>query len=224
MHEARMPGAAATGAALLLGVAIVQWLPALPPPACGALPGLIVLWTSLRWRRLRLPALVLLGAAWAIWRGTLALDLRLPHDLERCDLDVTGTLSGLPQVRSDATRFVFDVDRATLDGRTVPLHGHVRLSWYDDAPALPACSRWRLHLRLRRPRGLLDPGSFDGERSALEKRIAAVGYVRGDGVNRLLQPGRCVDGLRERIARDIAATVRTPHDAALLQAFSIGDA
>lgn len=224
MHEARMPGAAATGAALLLGVAAVQWLPRLPAPAWPALPVLAVFWASLHWPRLRLPALVLLGAAWAIWRGTLALDLRLPRDLEGRDFDVIGTLSGLPLSRSDATRFVFDVDRATLDGRPVPLHGHVRLSWYDDAPALPACSRWQLHVRLRRPRGLLDPGGFDSERSALERRIAATGYVRAKhGINRLVRQGRCVDGLRARIARGIAARVSDAHDAALLQAFSIGD-
>lgn len=223
MHEARMPGAAMTGVALLLGVAAVQWLPALPPSAWSALPGLFTLWASLHWPRLRLPALVLLGASWAIWRGTLALDLRLPRDLERRDFDVVGTLSGLPQVRSDATRFVFDVDQAALDGKPAPLHGHVRLSWYDDAPVLPACSRWQLHVRLRRPRGLLNPGGFDGERSALEKRIAATGYVREDGRHRLLQSGDCVDGLRDRISRGIAARVSDPHDAALLQAFSIGD-
>ena len=223
MHEARMPGAAATGAALLLGVAAVQWLPALPPSAWSALPGLFVLWASLRWPRLRLPALVLLGAAWAIWRGALALDLRLPRDLERRDFDVTGTLSGLPQVRADASRFVLDVDRATLDGKPVPLHGRVRLTWYDDAPPLPACSRWRLHVRLRRPRGLLNPGGFDGERSALEKGIAATGYVRGDGDNRRLQAGHCVDGIRDRISRGIAARVADTHDASLLRAFSIGD-
>jgi competence protein ComEC len=223
MHEARRPGAATTGAALLCGVVAVQWLPALPPSTWIALPGLLVLWASLRWPRLRLPALVLLGAAWAIWRGTLALDLRLPRDLDGRDFDVTGTLSGLPQVRSDATRVVFDVDHATLGGKPVPLHGHVRLSWYDDAPALPACSRWRLHVRLRRPRGLLNPGGFDGERNALEKRIAATGYVREDGANHLLQAGHCVDGIRDRISRGIAARVPDPHDAALLQAFSIGD-
>src|SRR3569623_3207745 len=98
MLEARIPGAAATGAALLLGVATVQWLPALPPSTWSALPGLVVLWASRRWPRLRLPAFLLLGAAWAIWRGTLALDLRLPRDLERRDFDVTGMLSELPQV------------------------------------------------------------------------------------------------------------------------------
>lgn len=223
MRKAWMPGAATTGAALLLGISAVQWLPVLPPATWSALPGLIVLWASLHRPRLRLPAIVLLGVAWAIWRGTLALDLRLPRNLEGRDFDMVGTVSGLPQARSDATRFVFDVDQATLEGGMAPIRGRVRLTWYDDAPALPACSRWQLRVRLRRPRGLLDPGGRDSERSALEQRIAADGYVRTDRMNRQLTPGRCVDGLRERIAAGIAQRVSDPHDAALLQAFSIGD-
>lgn len=223
MRTAWMPGAVEAGIAFLLGVLAVQWLPSLPPAAWPALPGLAALLASRRWPRLCLPAIFLMAAAWAIWRGAMALELRLPRELEGRDFDVTGTVAELPLVRSDATRFLLDVDRAMLDGQTVPLRGRVRLSWYDDAPVVPACSQWRLRVRLRRPRGLIDPGGSDGERSALERRIAAVGYVREDGDDRLLQPRRCVDGLRERIAAGIAARVRDPHDAALLQAFSIGD-
>ena len=223
MRTAWMPGAVEAGIAFLLGVLAVQWLPSLPPAAWLALPGLAALLASRRWPRLCLPAIFLMAAAWAIWRGAMALELRLPRELEGRDFDVTGTVAELPLVRSDATRFLLDVDRAMLDGQTVPLRGRVRLSWYDDAPVVPACSQWRLRVRLRRPRGLIDPGGSDGERSALERRIAAVGYVREDGDDRLLQPRRCVDGLRERIAAGIAARVRDPHDAALLQAFSIGD-
>lgn len=220
---AGMPGAVEVGIALLLGVLAVQWLPSLPPVAWPTLLALLVLLASRRCPPLTLPAVVLLGAAWAIWRATLALDLRLPRELEGRDFDVVGTVVELPLVRSDATRFVLDVEQATLDGAAVPLHGRVRLSWYDDAPVVPACSRWRVHVRLRRPRGLVDPGGADSERSALEQRVAAVGYVREDGGNHLLHRLPCVDGLRERIAADIVARVHEPHDAALLQAFSIGD-
>jgi competence protein ComEC len=223
MRTAGMPGAVGVGIAFLLGVLAVQWLPTLPPAAWSVLPGLIVLLASRRWRFLGLPAVVLLGAAWAIWRGALALDLRLPRELEGRDFDAVGTVVELPLARSDATRFVLDAEHATLDGKTVPLHGRVRLSWYDEAPAVPACSQWQLRVRLRRPRGLIDPGGTDSERSALERRVAAVGYVRDDPDNRLLRMRPCVDGLRERIAADIAARVHDPHDAALLQAFSIGD-
>jgi competence protein ComEC len=57
----------------------------------------------------------------------------------------------------------------------------VRLSWYDEVPAgVDACSRWHVRARLKRPRGLVNPGGFDSERSALEKGVVAVGYVRDD--------------------------------------------
>src|SRR3569623_2020736 len=119
MRMARMPGAVKAASALLLGVLAAQWLPALPPPALAALPALVVLIASRRWPRLRLPALVLLGAAWVVWRGTLALDLRLARELEGQDFDIVGTVAGLPQARDGATRFVLDVEDATLAGKPV---------------------------------------------------------------------------------------------------------
>lgn len=224
MRTARMPRAIEAAPALLLGVAGVQWLPALPPATWNALAALLALAAGLRWPRLRLPALVLLGAAWAIWRGALALELRLPRALEGRDFAVIATVEDLPLTRADGTRLMLRVEQASLDGKPMALHGRVRVAWYDHAPVLMPCSRWQLLIRLRRPRGLLDPGGADSERSALEQRIAAVGYVREDPANRQLEPpGSCVDGLRARIAQGIAARVADPHDAALLQAFTIGD-
>ncbi len=89
---------------------------------------------------------------------------------------------------------------------------------------LQPCTRWQLQVRLKRPRGLLNPGVADSERSALERGIVATGYVRDDPDNtRLAGPHWCVDGVRDAIARGIAARVRDPHDATLLQAFSVGD-
>ena len=76
----------------------------------------------------------------------------------------------------------------------------------------------------KRPRGLLDPGGADSERSALERGIVATGYVRDDPGNAQLGRAQwCVDGLRDAVSRGIAARVHDPHDAALLQAFSVGD-
>ncbi|WP_404612578.1 DNA internalization-related competence protein ComEC/Rec2 [Rhodanobacter hydrolyticus] len=140
------------------------------------------------------------------------------------DFVVTGRVAELPLVREDATRFVLSVDGATLDGKPVPLRGRTMVSWYDDAPLLAPCERWRLLLRLKRPRGLLDPGASDGERMALQRRIVATGYVRQDSANAPM--GRatwCVDGVRNAVSRGIAVRVGDPHDAALLQAFSVGD-
>src|SRR6185503_11063322 len=46
------------------------------------------------------------------------------------------------------------------------------------APRLCACERWRLVVRLKRPRGLANPHAFDFEAWALERGIRATGYVR----------------------------------------------
>ncbi len=172
------PFGVATALAALLGALAVHALPALPPRWLDA--ALAVLAAALLLRpRLRLPGCVLLGFAWCALRADVALEARLPRELEGRDFTVVGTVEDLPKRQPDATRFELRVERARLDGRELALQGRLRLSWYDGAPQeLDACSRWQLQLRLRRPRGLVNRGGFDSERHALEHGIVAVGYVR----------------------------------------------
>lgn len=209
--------------ALLLGVLAVQWLPALPPAWLSASLLLPIAALSWRFSSLRLPLCVAMGAVWAMHVGAAAMDARLPRALEGRDFVVTGHIDELPEIREDATRFAFEIDSATLDGRPVPLRGRSMVSWYEQAPPLAPCQRWRLRLRLKRPRGLINPGTADGERMALQRRIVATGYVREDAGNARLGQRWCVDGVRAAVARGIAARVHDPHDAALLAAFSVGD-
>jgi competence protein ComEC len=219
-----MPAAITTALTLLSGVLFVQWLPTLPPHGLLGLlllGAVLLIWRFPRWCWL---AFVLLGVVWAAWRGGAAMDARLPAALEGRDFVVVGTVADLPLTRTDASRFDLQVEQATLEGKPVAVHGRMTISWYDDAPPLRPCTRWRLSLRLKRPRGLLNPGSADSERSALERGIIATGYVRDDPGNaQVVGTHWCVDGVRDAIARGIAARVHDPHDAALLQAFSVGD-
>ncbi|MCE5232996.1 MAG: DNA internalization-related competence protein ComEC/Rec2 [Mizugakiibacter sp.] len=218
------PGGLALGAALLAGVVAVQALPALPPrmlDVAALLAGLLLAW---RRPRLLLPAIVLAGFGWGALRADFALDARLPRALEGRDLDVVGVLDDLPRADAREARFELRVESATLDGAPLPLRGLLRLAWYDDAPTLAPCERWALRVRLKRPRGLVDPGGFDSERHALERGIVAVGYVRDGGARRRLAQGVCIDRLRARLAAAIAAAL--PDDAATahrLQALAVGD-
>ena len=217
-------GAITVALALLAGVLLVQAWPRLPS-VWICLP-LIVLALAWAWRcpRSRWLCALPLGVAWALWCGTQAMQARLPRALEGRDVLVVGSLDGLPLARTDASRFTLRVESAQLDGRPLALHGLLTVSWYEGAPPLAPCTRWRLLLRLKRPRALLDPGGADSERSALERGIVATGYVREDEGNRRLPgPRWCVDGTRAAIARGIAARVHDPHDAALLRAFAVGD-
>lgn len=210
--------------ALLLGVLAVHALPTLPPYWLDALLAGSAVPAFLH-PRLRLIACVLIGFAWCALRADIALDSRLPRNLEGRDFDVVGVVDELPLRRTDATRFSLRIEHAELDGVQIPLHGRARLSWYNEVPeGFDACTRWHLHVRLKRPRGLINRGGFDSERQALERGIVAVGYVRDADSNRHIgERPFCVDRLRERISHGIAERVADPHDAALLQAFAVGD-
>jgi len=224
MRPCPHPVTAITAAlALLVGVLAVQWLPRLPPPS-WTWAGLAVLAVGVvalrRWPWL---LFALFGVGWAVHQGTLAMDARLPRALEGGDFQVTGTVVDLPERRPDAAHFSFDVDQASRAGGPVALRGRVTVVWYDAARVPPPCSRWHLLLRLKRPRGFLDPGAADSERTALERGIHATGYVRNDPGNRQLATGWCVDRVRNAIAARIAERVPDTRDAALLRALAVGD-
>src|SRR5688500_596093 len=223
---ARRPSPSTTAATLvlLIGVLAVHLLAHLPPRwvllLCAAAgSGLLAP------RRSRLAACVLLGFAWCALRAGIALEARLPAPWEGRDFDVVGIVADLPLRRPDATRFLLRPERAQLAGTAIELAGDLRISWYGKVPLeLDACSRWQLRLRLKRPRGLVNPGGFDAERQALERGIVATGYVREDAGNvRLGVVAACIDGVRGRLARGIDARIGDDRIAALLRALAIGD-
>ena len=227
------PGFLPGGLALLAGALAAQTLSVLPSYGADLSIGLLAVTLAIAWRRWRravwlLAALSVAAFGWTALRADLAMQARLPSEWEGSDLLVQGAVSDLPQPQGLSTRFDFDVDAAWLGGKPVPLRGLLRLSWYASptqaVPELTPCARWRLRVRLKRPRGLMNPGGFDFERSALQQRIFATGYVREDAVDAKLATPWCVDALRARISRDIAATLpHDPHAARLLRALSVGD-
>jgi competence protein ComEC len=246
------PGLLACGLALLAGALLVQTLPQLPPRWLDEVSliaglGLFALNCRAQARSYKKPspsrawlgadavvgavilaAITVAAFGWTALRADVAMQARLPHALEGRDLVVTGKVEDLPQAEPESTRFQFNVARASLDGASVPLRGNLRLSWYaprhGTVPDLEPCSHWRLRVRLKRPRGLINPGGFDFERSALQQRIVGTGYVRKDAANAELSTAACVDGLRARIANAIVAALPdNPHAARLLRALSVGD-
>jgi competence protein ComEC len=215
--------------ALLAGVVVVQLLPQLPPlwlEISGLLFSLLLLW---RVPRSRLPAIFLCGAAWACLRADFALAQRLPLVLEGEDIQVSGTIIGLPQAQEGSTRFELYVETALHEKTSVPFAGHVRLNWYaskdGSAPDIAPCSYWQLSLRLKRPRGLINPGGFDFERHALTQGIVATGYVHEDVANQMLDSGSgfCIDRLRQKILQGIDSVLGDTPQSHVLRAMAFGD-
>ncbi|MGA9422981.1 MAG: DNA internalization-related competence protein ComEC/Rec2 [Rhodanobacteraceae bacterium] len=225
-NELRIPRPT-TGAllAVFAGALAVHLVPALPGEARDyVLLALAALLLPVR----RVPtaiACVVLGFAWCALRADCAMLERLPSALEGQDIQVIGRIVGLPEPQGRSSRFDFRVLSASFRGHPIEFGGHVRLSWYDTAPILPPCSHWALTLRLKRPRGLINPGGFDFERYAAQSGIVATGYVRDDTLDRALFAGDgwCVDRLRLRISDAIASHVPAGPVTAVLQSLAVGD-
>jgi competence protein ComEC len=208
--------------AVLAGVSVVQLFPALPPPATSAIALLLALFAWWRFARPlpRLSAAACAGLAWAALVGACEMSQRLPAALDGIECTVTGRVLGLPRRDEDSQRFEFLVETGAPPG----LHGRrVRVGWYGQgAPAVEAGSRWRLHLRLRRPRGVLDPGGGDAEKAALLQQVAANASVREPRTARLLHNGEGIDALRARLSRRIEAAL-PEGEARFVQALALGD-
>lgn len=208
--------------AAVAGCTSVQVLPRLPPAWVAAVVGavaLLVVWRG-RSQVTHVLAIGALFAAWTLWRAHGAMGVRIPHAWEGHDMVVSGQVAGLPTSRGHDITFLFTPDQDPVAGYAPS--GTWRITWHR-APRMPqACERWRLSVRLRRPRAMVNPGGFDSERHALERRIGASGYVRRSDHNRKLERPICVDGWRQRMAEQIDARVGE-RPARVLKALAMGD-
>ncbi len=147
--------------------------------------------------------------------------------LEVKDLEVSGVVASMPEVREYATRFSFDIERIHADGaaeRAVPKR--VRLSWYTPAPEVRMGERWRFTVRIKRPLGFMNPGGFDYEGWLYQQGIRATGYVR-DGHNaRQLEDNildRPLGRIREALADEVAARLPQSANVGIITGLTIGE-
>jgi competence protein ComEC len=219
--------------AFLVGILILQAVPVLPARDwILALP--VVLLALAFVPPLRLPAW---GAAGFLWALLLAPPpMGLPEELEGVDLQVEGWIASIPDPEWRNTRFEFVVDRAMRGEQPAPLAGQrLRLAWWNDGdaddnvaverPALRAGDRWGFAVRLKQPRGLLNPGGFDYERWLYAKGIVATGTIRSQPPPRLLAQSERypLDRYRQRVADSFTRLLPGNPYAGILIALAVGE-
>ena len=231
-HPGPAPLGLGVASALLAGVLLVQRFPALPPVVASAVAAAVGAWLWSRPDARRFAGAALFGIAIACLHGAAALAVRVPHGLVGEPLALDVRVVGLPVTEPDGAHFEARIESAP--GAAAVLAGRrIRIGWYGrgDAPVPRVASgeRWRLVLRLRRPHGLVNPGGFDFERRALERRLAATAYVvDADAARRLPREAGAVsvvgrvDAWRERFSRAIGAAV-APERARFVAALALGD-
>jgi len=167
----------------------------------------------------------------AAWRAGLRLADELPAAWEGRDIAIEAVVADLPRVSNRGTRFLVEPRRVMTDGAMLP--SRVSLTWYAGRDAAPppevrAGERWRLTVRLKRPRGLANPHAFDFEPWALARGIRATGYVRASPAPERVtprEPGwpQDVHRLRGEVRSSMLATLGESRLAGVLVALAVGD-
>lgn len=126
---------------------------------------------------LKVASIAAMAFSWAVYQAQAHQANILPYALEKQPLTVIGYIDSFPQVKPGvpgvvAFKFVVQ-DSENLD--TLNL-GTIKLTWQTNLK-LELGQRWQFIVRLKRPRGLANPGSFDVEKQSFQQRITAIGYV-----------------------------------------------
>ena len=189
-------------------------------PATGLLAVAVGAWWLARWRWLLWFAA---GALWTTGHIHVRLADWLPIELQGKDFAVSGWVDGFPNASTGQVSFSFRVEAGEPEG-TVP--ERLRLTWYGPPPeAIRPGSVLDLVVRLKRPRGLMNPGGFDYARWLFQEGYGATGYVR-EGRFAARETGGIARRwlmLRARLADSIQAAAATKDAAALQVALSIGE-
>lgn len=167
---------------------------------------------------------MLAGGAWSTHAAQRELRARLPSALEGRTLVVSGRIAGLPRREPGRIRFQLAASRiADTNGVPLPRVGRIALSWYrPQGPTPQVGERWRFRVRLRRPRGLADPGAFDYALWAFAHGIGAGGYVYHGAGMRLAPAGSGLGPLRAHVVRAVHRALPGSPWAGLVAGLAVG--
>lgn len=133
-------------------------------------------------------AAICVGFGYAAWRAETRLEVALPSAWEGRDIEVVGSIKGLPTRDDKGARFLFQIE--SVDAPIAAFPHVIQLSWIAEGappPVLEPGARWHLTVRLKRPHGNANFGVRDAEASLLARNVRATGYVSAPATAEPLQ-------------------------------------
>ncbi len=200
-----------------VGIFSVAYWPSLP----GYIPTLLalILGGLCFAFRFKVLAWLLFGMCFAVFWGHSSLASQLPEALTPSDHLVTGIIQDIPVDDGHRQR----VNLKILDSLTLPELRRLRISWYQPPLDLQPGQVWQLMVRLRRPRGNVNPGGFDYQAWLMRQHISATGYVRQSPHNRLLDRVTTIDSWRYQLRGAILSAPLSEQSRAFILALTLGD-
>ncbi|MGK0442712.1 MAG: competence protein ComEC [Pseudohongiellaceae bacterium] len=176
--------------AVCLGIGIIAWLPSLTLPfyiatCVGTITLAYIVLSRLYRRFVTLVLLLCIGVLYGCWFGFELLEQRLPIENEDLPHRINGYIVELPQVKylygQRVVRFKFHV----IDAKPSSNIKTLLLKWPDGPNIIPG-QQWRLTVKPRQPRGLVNPSGFDYQQWLVQQGVDAQGSVMVEGNNQLV--------------------------------------
>ena len=169
-------------------------------------------------RYTRYPGCFLFGLGWFFLAAQAIVDHRLQPRFAGDSLLADVRVAEFPKRTGPSVSMIVE----PLADHRLPRRSSV--SWFEPPLEPELGDIWRLELRLKRPRGLSNPGVFDREAWLFRNRIHASGYVVGGKRNQRLQQGTesGVDAFRRRFVERAREAARSSETGAVLGAIGVG--
>ncbi len=167
-------------------------------------------WRNVSW--------LLAGAGLFAFAAAGNLESRLAPQYAGDSIVANIRVADFPEQRGSSVVFIAE---PLLDAR---LPRRIRISWFEPPGEPRFGDVWKLEVRLRRPRGNLNPGVFDYEAWLFRRKIGATGYVVNGRRNQRVHSDELgpVERLRQRFVDRLEDLLPSRQSASVLAAISVG--
>lgn len=167
-----------------------------------------------------------MGLLWTNWVAHHVLHWQLPKEMEAKPVQVIGYISSLPQTYSWGKRFIFAIEEINFAEKKYFPQVNVQLSWQNADQNCRVGDRYLLMVKLKRIHGSQNPGGFDFEAWAMQKKLRAKGNVISSQANHWLRHDNWIfpiNQFRQTLANKIDQHLPMSKTAVWLKALMIGE-
>ena len=138
----------------------------------------LILFRRISWARhwCLLILMLLLGFTYANHQNSVSVANQLADSYDRQDVWLNGHIVDISHDNPHRQRFLFKLSDSKFTG--LATNNELLLSWYEHKNSIAVGERWRLKVRLKSPRGFVNPAGFDYQVWLLRKGIVASGTVK----------------------------------------------
>ncbi len=168
---------------------------------------------------------VLLFASAYLWSSAVFhyhLEHRLDGSYDNQVTVVSGIVADIPRLGQG--RISLYLKALEIENYRGPMPRLARLNWYQDKVVPLAGELWQFQVKLKQPRGRLNPAGFDYEAWQFARGVDVTGYIRDSSKNRKLDTASWLsaDYWRMRLALDIDRSCNRCEHRGLIKALALG--